>query len=788
MERIATTGLKTDLHIHSQLSSHKDGKKVNQNTYDNIGTLIQKLIESEVNICSITDHDAFDYDLYLKLKLEEQKENCIMKVLPGVEFSVLFENGDNCKEIHIVTIFDDSNSDNIKKIGDILSMKGSKPNYDKDNAFSEEKYVSILKEIGINVVMIAHQKNSLMSTSKSKKNDALSLGHDAFNEFLFTEYFEAYEFRNKRNELFNKKYIFDNNADHTLRMITGSDCHEWSVYPKEDATSNSDFVFTYFKCIPSFKGVVMAITDYRRIKMANSFFNPASNSLDAINFLIDGKEHIIPLSKGINVIIGDNSVGKSLVLHAITNYQKAPSTSVKKGYEKYLKEAKTIISSQLDETDIFRFDTQGEVRKLFEEGTFKASDFLKPYFPNDIDPKPYRRIVDEAFKEYYDLVQASFDYESIKSQLPKFKLLYNETTSQSITFIDSIKTVNDKKMLELLEDFQSAVDIVSRLKKSSLLDPDDIVEISNMFSEIEKIQKKYNEKHITMVNQNKLMNVVRACINSFKKKYSRQITDEQKVLSSYYEDISDAANGIVEAIRKKRDVQDHKFSINTQKIEPRKSAVNQYAFISKLGIEEISNEYIENVLTGALKKNKKIHTKSITLAELKNIISYFPEEAPSPLDALKAKISEQLDKDFAIKHSIIQNDMDVYKELSSGFNSQIYFALISGETHNRNIYIIDQPEDHVSPKAINSFLLEQFKDMGEHRQIIMVTHNPQFIVNLDVDNVIFLSREDKHPLQVFSGALEYEDAEYSILKIIAENIEGGLDTVSRRMKRYEKAI
>lgn len=69
----------------------------------------------------------------------------------------------------------------------------------------------------------------------------------------------------------------------------------------------------------------------------------------------------------------------------------------------------------------------------------------------------------------------------------------------------------------------------------------------------------------------------------------------------------------------------------------------------------------------------------------------------------------------------------------------------------------------------------------------MVTHNPQFIVNLDVDNVIFLSMNNgKFTIQ--SGALEYEDDDYSILRIVADNIEGGLQTIQGRMKRYEKDV
>ena len=131
--------------------------------------------------------------------------------------------------------------------------------------------------------------------------------------------------------------------------------------------------------------------------------------------------------------------------------------------------------------------------------------------------------------------------------------------------------------------------------------------------------------------------------------------------------------------------------------------------------------------------------------------------------------------------------MDVYQEVSAGFDAQMYFTLLSGEMRNRGIYIIDQPEDHISQRAIKEKVLEQFRRMGQQRQIIMVTHNPQFIVNLDVDNVIFLSKVDGK-FKIESGALEYENDEYKILKIVADNIEGGLQTIQGRMKRYEKNI
>ena len=68
----------------------------------------------------------------------------------------------------------------------------------------------------------------------------------------------------------------------------------------------------------------------------------------------------------------------------------------------------------------------------------------------------------------------------------------------------------------------------------------------------------------------------------------------------------------------------------------------------------------------------------------------------------------------------------------------------------------------------------------------MVTHNPQFIVNLDVDNLIYLSMKDGKLCAQF-GALEYHDSDTDILRIVADNIDGGLESIQKRWKRYDKA-
>ena len=64
----------------------------------------------------------------------------------------------------------------------------------------------------------------------------------------------------------------------------------------------------------------MAVTNTKRINYVNNFYSTTDKYLDSINIQIDNDKYDIKLSKGINVIIGDNSIGKSLLIHKLTNY------------------------------------------------------------------------------------------------------------------------------------------------------------------------------------------------------------------------------------------------------------------------------------------------------------------------------------------------------------------------------------------------------------------------------------------------------------------------------------
>lgn len=206
----------------------------------------------------------------------------------------------------------------------------------------------------------------------------------------------------------------------------------------------------------------------------------------------------------------------------------------------------------------------------------------------------------------------------------------------------------------------------------------------------------------------------------------------------------------------------------------------------QLGVSEITPKLLASLIDGLIGKSKSIDTLTSSYETVIDAINNYPDDEEAPLSVLTSKFENALDAKLKPAKSIIREGDDAYDELSQRYNAQMYFALMADNSMGDGIYIVDQPEDQISQKAIRESVLREFRVIAGSRQVILITHNPQFIVNLDVDNVIFIEKKDG-ALSIRNGALEYECDEYSMLETVADNIEGGLDTIKRRMKRYEKA-
>lgn len=475
-----------------------------------------------------------------------------------------------------------------------------------------------------------------------------------------------------------------------------------------------------------------------------------------------------------------------MFLHELTNNYKLGDKQIQKGYRKYLEKNSISIKSKIPEDQIFMFNTQGEIRGIFDKDGLKPDSYLKQFYPTEINATKYREIVNDELNNLYKALELKFTFDLHKKELPSVTISTSEFEPLSLTFIGKKPKIQEKDVRELVDGLELIQADIEKIKSNKILEEKDKEFLDRMLEPFSIMQDKYGKKLREIKDENVRINKYSTYINTYKNQYSKKITDEQAIYSEFINNKESLIESIVNLIREEKNLIEYKPSNIDVPIEAETNPVDKYLFVSKLGVDKIDTNYVNDLLAGVLKKGKRIDTLSITKEELKGWIKNNTEE-DNQISALKSKIDSILDKDFSPRNSIIEAGMDVYQEVSSGFDAQMYFTLISGETGDKGIYLIDQPEDHISQKAIKTKVLDQFRRMGGCRQIIMVTHNPQFIINLDVDNVVFLSNEEGK-FNVESGALEYENDEYSVLDIVAENVEGGLAQIQGRLKRYEKKI
>lgn len=783
MQKIVKEGLKVDFHIHSFASSFKDGKKVSNNTIKNIPTLVSKLIENSVNMVAITDHDNFDYALYKELKKEELNNNCIKKIIPGVEFSVKIDNS----VVHIIALFDDC-SPNIKNIQKYIFNK--QPLYDANNCFSEERFLEILRNIDSNVVLIAHQKGTL-SSKCPRKNDAKTLGDDKFNELLFLDYFEAYEFKNKRNEIFNKNYISRNKeVCKNINFVTGSDCHNWENYPEKDNDGN--FEFSFFKCLPTFRGIMMAVTDTRRIKIGiNSFFSK-NNSIDKLSLNIGTDKYEIELSEGINAIIGDNSIGKSLLLHKLTEYREiSDKKTLINSYNEYLKENEIVVNTIIPQNKIRQFDKQGNIRDIFTNNKTKTKDFLNEYYPPEPNYENEKEIIIQNVNDFIQYIKDKNELIDEKNKLQNIEIIsFNEdATSLQIDKINISLKNEERKYNNVLTQIEGIIEKNNVLLKNDLITKDEIKVIEDYNTFLNNLLTKHKKNKQTIINEISKINIINNTFTKLIEDLQETKTENQKARENYNLQFSELISTISRVVKFTTKTNNFKITIKEKTLEPAINIMGEFRFICKADISKIDLNYLKEILLYPLKS-----TYQKTITDLNNIDPKDfenniknSEDEIDKLDFYKKKVLEKVEKDFKIKTIINnKNDINITKQLSSGADSKIYFELLSKDKTKPGIYIIDQPEDDVSQPSIKSNILEKFKQISQNRQIIMITHNPQFVVNLDVDNVIFLDKNQEDKIKIYNGALEYKDSSTDILKIVADNIEGGIDSLKERYKKYDK--
>lgn len=139
---------------------------------------------------------------------------------------------------------------------------------------------------------------------------------------------------------------------------------------------------------------------------------------------------------------------------------------------------------------------------------------------------------------------------------------------------------------------------------------------------------------------------------------------------------------------------------------------------------------------------------------------------------------------ISVRYEIAYDGVDIRK-LSPGTRGIVLLLLyLALDDSDDRPLIIDQPEENLDPKSVFDELVALFIAAKAKRQVIIVTHNANLVINTDADQIIVASAGPHPagglpPITYLSGGLESA----AIRKSVCDILEGGESAFRERARR-----
>jgi predicted ATPase len=761
--------IKFDLHIHSYASVYKEkGGIVDNSTKENIHILLSKLNEYNVSLFSITDHNRFDLDLFLTtsaiLSQSDNDYHNVKTILPGIEFDVKFE--EDMEKCHIITIFNPIN--NRSKIERIEKIINEHLLSDVNGFYLKSEFEDILINIGIDTILIASQHKDIKD--HSGKNNSLSDSTTNVEEVIKIGYIDALEFQKPKVE-----GILINNLKGLptpVTLLSGSDCHDWEYYPYHNSKNkNISFHHSKARILPTFKGLLMAVTS------PDTRFNCRENTSQYFLSGFSHQEKEIKFVKGVNAIIGENGSGKTTLLKLING--KISDFYVRKIIdENELKPITTTIPTKI------KYIEQGYIIEKFNNKTLFLSNEENNFkeINNDIFIKMYNNYAENLYK----CIELTINIKQNAANLSQYSISYKSDLEVSSYFINITCSKNFSTVQNPHEQPYSDINkIINNIRNIAEQEYYQLykTQLTTVLNELENIQIKIKAKWEILDYESKVKNIIYQCVQDYSRKKNINSSSRDQEITEYKANRQKTIDYIIDTI---------KLNIDECKWPDEPEIIEGFSISKKRGFNFISKTTYNNVLMLDDFYSKMFVKEYNSISKIHNIISWneFTDavrNCTTP-SSIKIKWKENLDK-------FITEATKTTEYITDSSNSQIgntlgemslsYYKYFTEDNNDWSILIIDQPEDNISNNNINNKLISYFNSIRNEKQLIFVTHNPLLVVNLDVENVIFVKNENGN-LFITDGCLEYEDEKINVLELIAQNMDGGKETIEKRLKVYGK--
>jgi DNA repair ATPase RecN len=146
----------------------------------------------------------------------------------------------------------------------------------------------------------------------------------------------------------------------------------------------------------------------------------------------------------------------------------------------------------------------------------------------------------------------------------------------------------------------------------------------------------------------------------------------------------------------------------------------------------------------------------------------------------KAFFDESIRRKYIRVYPVLKYQGKDLNKISVGQKGTVYLKMMLATEAFSKPIIFDQPEDDLDNEFIMEDLIELFKNLKKYRQVIIVTHNANLVVNADAEQII-IAKNEKGKLNYSSGSLENQTINDNICKIL----EGGRTAFEKRRDKYK---
>lgn len=773
MERIQKNSAVWDLHIHTCDCPKGTSEFKSLSREDFISKIIEIFDSNdEFELFSFTDHNQISIEVYEEYLHQKGKT----EFLVGVEQDVYFNPEVDSQIKHLIIYF------NIDK-----------NNFDQHRAFINDYNNFINKsKISISKLLeyLINQKIKFVLSPHAFKQGKRGIEYKWTTEVLakdeahkYTDQFFCFWEAQGYSEIAKAiEFLSDFDLDKKISVISFSDSNNF-----EKLKNYINKPCQYFASLPNFKGLELVATENKRIFFDKININDGNfgNLIGKVTF--NGED--IFFSNKLNCIIGGRGSGKSLLLDAIANNMKDIELK----------------AERKDYIDLFPVSVYNFSNNRIEMNNFSFDYFKQSYVADLFDSNEYYHKIKEQFKEELNEIK-NIEVEKIREENRE---LFSSNIQEYLTFeelenisdfINKYSVISDtsfknsynkqdksKKKLILYDKYNNFYDNIKKLIPKEIQQDSEINDVITALFNI--LIQKTHEHNLNLINTDIVKNIMIDKYFEYKKGLSTANKEKEKVedlIKKTFENKGFEHSKRVNLINSYILVQKNFKNYYENCLDVDGEVKNAFKIKKILQIES-PYEYLIRIFKDYFYLKDLKSANSEKDIDLNIAIKYYCfKKNPILKDG---KTLEKLDEEliaFNLKYDyhpqILYLNNGEYEDilnLSPGTQTNILMEYLVYKDTDKPI-LIDQPEDNVDNQTIYSKLRVWFSNLKLKRQVIVVTHDANIVINADAENVIIANHDKKDIFKYHNGALEYEDN----LEIASDILDGGKEAVKRRLMKY----